>query len=235
MLNHKDLYDIYKIVVDASNYRGANEKPVNKEEFDSFVKKNKYYHVKFKVPEQEPNCDTSQLDDCSRAWNDIATTGHDVIYFLFKDDTNTKKDKFKKLIERNKAQEYMVIMPEVKSTMINTATELSNKSKIIRLIPRKLFHVNIARHIYSPRFEVAPKHEVATFLEHNKMEPIKLPKVLSLDIVSLWLGAYPGMVIKYTNASHISGEEIRYRLCVLSPTDRTIFTSQDEDDEIEEV
>lgn len=237
MLNHKNNYDVYKIVIQAIKFRGIFVDEVTPEEFKAFMKKNKYFVISFKTEDIAMNNPIEDIADISQEYSAIISKPHTVNYYIFESDSNTKKDKFEKIIEKNKAVEHLVILNTWKKNLVKTSQALVSKNNIIiRLVKKDRFYVNIMEHILNRGtvIEIAPKNEIDTFLKHHLQHPKNFPKISTQDITAIWLGAFPGLVIKCIDSSPVSGTTVQYRRCFLHKDDKVIFKALTDEDDAED-
>ena len=79
---------------------------------------------------------------------------------------------------------------------------------------KKIF--NIMNHKLVPLHMIISEKEREELLKKYNIEPRKLPKILDIDPVSIYIGAKPGQILKIIRKSHTAKEAVSYRLVVES-------------------
>jgi DNA-directed RNA polymerase subunit H (RpoH/RPB5) len=69
-------------------------------------------------------------------------------------------------------------------------------------------------HVLVPRHEIMTKEEITALCQRYHLAKSSLQKILQTDVVAVWLGVKPGMVVKIYRNSETSGWSMGYRYCV---------------------
>jgi DNA-directed RNA polymerase subunit H (RpoH/RPB5) len=191
-------------------YRGANvvNKILNNDELTKHITTNEYVTI-----------------EATRPPSDIRGAGHILICYTA-GKYSSKSGDFEKLakilisktkVDKNLRLE-MIFVCDIEASSHITKKIQSLKLEFptvdIDFLHQVIFMLEIPKHVLVPKHEILSENETDKLLESLYSFKSRFPKISSTDPMAIWIGCKPGMLVKITRYSDISGTEIAYRHCI---------------------
>lgn len=90
-----------------------------------------------------------------------------------------------------------------------------SKGYFVQIFGLENFLFNVSRHQFVPKHTVASKEEIATLMADYNLKSLKnLPTIKWQDPQAKYIGLKPKMIVKINCFSAITGDSVKYRLCI---------------------
>lgn len=196
------------MVIMLTKYRGftLTEAPLTEQQITD--KLNHFGYISF-------NCERTadSLDHNGRPVGRILGAAK-LIAILFKDDSKyaDKSPDFKRLIKGFGEEQILAVMKLEPSIHINKHVRETGGRIEIRLYRHFLEEkpLNVA----VPPHNIATAEEVDEYCEATYSDRTLFPKINSDDVIGIWMGIRPGMVMRIERVSQNAGVAVAYRYCI---------------------
>lgn len=90
-----------------------------------------------------------------------------------------------------------------------------SKGYFVQIFGLENFLFNVSKHQFVPKHSIVSKEEINKLMEEYNLKNIKnLPTIKWQDPQAKYIGLKPKMIVKIISFSAITGETVKYRLCI---------------------
>jgi len=151
---------------------------------------------------------------------------YDSLLIIFSTKTRVTEREFNNFLEfahdNNHTSGIIIISPSIPSENVlnvlrNHINEIENP--LVQIFEIRHLQFDISKHRKVPKHRIISDAEKVSILkEFNLKDASFLPKIDSQDAMAKWIGCRPGDIVEITGLCDSTGENKRYRFCVVDVT-----------------